>query len=124
MRVMFVTASLCYNGRLEQKVTRYMGGPMVSRRKARKKMRLQLRAIVKDRKNRPCADCRVMYPYYVMHLDHLPERGPKFGSISYVVGYWSKRKLLAELEKCEVVCANCHAFRTHMRFKNKGTELF
>lgn len=31
----------------------------------------------------------------------------------------SRRKLLAEIEKCELVCANCHALRTVARSQER-----
>ena len=33
---------------------------------------LLAKRLVRDAKNRPCADCGVQYPYYVMDLDHRP----------------------------------------------------
>lgn len=59
----------------------------------------------------PCTDCKKFYPYYVMHFDHLRDKKFDIGSSDKV----SFDKLLAEIAKCEVVCANCHAQRTHTR---------
>lgn len=64
-------------------------------------------------KQRPCADCGVEYPHYVMDLDHRPGVEKEF-EISGK--YWKGRAaFLAELAKCDVVCANCHRVRTHTR---------
>lgn len=72
--------------------------------------------------NVPCADCGVPYRYWVMQLDHVPERGAKSFTVSltYTSGrdrrvVVSREALLAEIAKCDVVCANCHAERTHSR---------
>lgn len=65
-------------------------------------------------KDRPCADCGETYPPSVMDFDHV--RGEKVSSLAalrHARGGW--KKLLAEIEKCEVVCANCHRMRTHRR---------
>jgi hypothetical protein len=61
----------------------------------------------------PCTDCGVSYPPWVMHFDHL---GDKDASISSLVKRTvSIARLAAEIAKCEIVCANCHAERTHQR---------
>ncbi len=66
----------------------------------------------------PCMDCGIQYPHYVMDFDHV--RGVKVGNISTGLGTFSSfEKLLEEIAKCEVVCANCHRHRTFMR-KTKG----
>ncbi|MBV9172862.1 MAG: hypothetical protein JOZ81_22600 [Chloroflexi bacterium] len=62
----------------------------------------------------PCADCGVKYPPYVMDFDHV--RGEKQINLSRLRNSrlgWAK--LIAEVEKCEVVCANCHRMRTRLR---------
>ena len=69
------------------------------------------RAILKAAKEKPCADCGVQYPFYIMQFDHLRDKLFTPGD----VGARSVRSLLAELAKCEVVCANCHAERTYQR---------
>lgn len=68
--------------------------------------------ITRQAKDRPCTDCGIQYPYYVMHFDHV--RGEKKFNIGAARDY-NTEKLLAEIEKCEVVCANCHAERTYQR---------
>lgn len=68
------------------------------------------RAYVKKVKDVPCADCGIKYPSYVMDFDHLnPEE--KEGRISYLV-HLSWKRLKKEIDKCEVVCSNCHRIRT------------
>jgi hypothetical protein len=74
--------------------------------------RKKLRAYVRVKKDKPCADCQVKYPYYVMQFDHIRD---KEHHISSLVNANNVAKLEAELEKCEVVCANCHAERTYQR---------
>ena len=67
------------------------------------------RSLIASYKDVPCADCGVKYPPYVMDFDH---RGDK---VQGVAGMWSRSMevLLAEIAKCDVVCANCHRERTH-----------
>lgn len=67
------------------------------------------------KQGRPCADCGRSYPPYVMEWDHLP------GSVKTLVisdtrrSAFSRKRILEELAKCELVCANCHRERTHKR---------
>jgi len=80
----------------------------------RKEYRERNKRIVQDAKAKACADCAVQYPYYVMHFDHLGD--DKDGTINKMVFRpVSEAKLRTEMAKCEVVCANCHAERTHTR---------
>lgn len=63
---------------------------------------------------RSCADCGEAFPPFVMHWDHLPEF-EKRGDVGQMVGRFARETVLAELEKCELVCANCHVMRTVRR---------
>ena len=59
----------------------------------------------------PCVDCGEGDPV-VLEFDHL--RDKRF-SIGQELVRRSWRSILAEIEKCEVVCANCHRRRTARR---------
>ena len=69
------------------------------------------RKILREVKDKPCTDCGIQYPFYVMHLDHLRDKS----FTPSQAGATSVERLLAEIAKCEVVCANCHAERTYRR---------
>jgi hypothetical protein len=58
----------------------------------------------------PCADCGEADPV-VLEFDHLPQ----FQKLCEPVRAKTLAKAQAEVEKCEVVCANCHARRTYRR---------
>jgi hypothetical protein len=73
---------------------------------------------VRSQKDKPCADCGVKYPYYVMQFDHV--RGEKVADIARLIQSKSAKKVREEIEKCEVVCANCHAIRTWNRAHHAG----
>jgi|SRR5665213_1631270 len=77
------------------------------------KQRAEMKALVEDAKDRPCVDCGVKYPPWVMQFDHV--RGVKEFNLAEGRNIGSKRRVLAEIEKCEIVCANCHSERTHNR---------
>ena len=61
-----------------------------------------------------CADCGGTVPLFVMHWDHLPEF-EKIDDIGSMVGRRSREVILSELDKCQLVCANCHVMRTVQR---------
>lgn len=62
----------------------------------------------------PCADCAISYPPYVMQFDHFGE--DKDRDVASLAGATvSLARLKAEIAKCQVVCANCHAERTYRR---------
>ena len=62
-------------------------------------------------KNKPCQDCGRTYPHYVMDFDHLENK--EFTLSNARQGGMSKQRILKEIKKCELVCANCHRIRTH-----------
>lgn len=67
-------------------------------------------------KKGPCADCGVQYEPWIMQWDHLPERGSKeFQLASVTANNISRKRILNEIKKCELVCANCHMARSHNR---------
>ncbi len=79
--------------------------------------RERLRAYVWKFKDVPCADCGQRYPHYVMDFDHLPGAEKLFGIAYYVASRprQNLKELAVEIAKCEVVCANCHRIRSHIR---------
>ena len=63
----------------------------------------------------PCADCGGRFHPDAMTWDHLPGH-EKLSDISTLIRRRFRRKvILDEIEKCELVCANCHAVRTYER---------
>ena len=61
-----------------------------------------------------CLDCGYdRYPE-ALDFDHLPGC-EKVSSITKMVSGSSMERLLAEMAKCEIVCANCHRHRTALR---------
>ena len=64
-----------------------------------------------------CVDCGEKYPYFVLHFDHLGDK--EFNISRYRENRLSIEDIKKEIDKCEVVCANCHAIRTHSRAKRK-----
>ena len=65
-------------------------------------------------KAQPCQDCEVEYPAWVMDFDHRPGE-EKLGHVAEMVADNRRTAALAEIAKCDLVCANCHRQRTHDR---------
>jgi len=61
-----------------------------------------------------CVDCGYNAHAEALEFDHLPDSGKLF-NIGEKIGSYSMKKLMEEVAKCEVVCANCHAIRTSSR---------
>lgn len=67
---------------------------------------------------RPCYDCGGVFPPNCMDWDHLPqfekrfEIGPKIASRGFDA-------VIDEINKCQLVCSNCHRLRTEARKKGK-----
>ncbi len=80
--------------------------------------RLKHRQIIERAKARPCADCNTQFPSCAMDFDH----GDNEKSFAIAKKYHcvSKQKLLNEIAKCDVVCANCHRIRTFNRWVSQG----
>lgn len=70
--------------------------------------------VIRIKEETPCADCGNYYPYYVMDFDHLEGEEKSF-NISAASYRKSLDVILGEIEKCDVVCSNCHRTRTQER---------
>jgi hypothetical protein len=84
-------------------------GQAASLRSQRRRQRA-IRSMIREAKDRPCADCGVRLVAAAMHLDHV--RGTK----SFAVCEWSRHtirpaRVAEEIAKCDVRCANCHAVK-------------
>jgi len=79
----------------------------------------KLRALLDSNKEAPCVDCGKLYPPYVMDFDHRDPR-TKVDKVSSMVYRGSKMLLLAEIAKCDLVCANCHRIRTYKKTENRN----
>lgn len=65
-------------------------------------------------KQKPCIDCGVQYAHYVMDFHHR-DKNTKLTTINRMINFhsYSKEKILKEIEKCDLVCANCHRIREY-----------
>src|SRR6266849_670862 len=102
-----------------QKVQERRMRALASREKyrARRRLRAQDRAakgatLLAEHKARPCLDCGGRFHFSAMDFDHVS--GTKLFNVGNSRSY-SHFKILAEIAKCDVVCANCHRIRTYRR---------
>ena len=63
----------------------------------------------------PCVDCGETDPV-VLEFDHLRDKRLNVSAIMHRAVPFER--VLAEIEKCEVVCANCHRRRTCVRLNS------
>jgi len=76
---------------------------------------------MRDLKNKPCADCGGQFHPAAMTFDHLPGT-TKRADVATLVIRSSISVARAEIAKCELVCANCHAIRTYERREQRRRE--
>jgi hypothetical protein len=82
---------------------------------AQKRQRAQEQvAWMRTRKAAPCVDCGGRFHPAAMTFDHLPGAA-KRSDIATLARRHSVAVIEAEIAKCELVCANCHAVRTFNR---------
>jgi hypothetical protein len=77
-----------------------------------KEVRALYREFLDFLKAAPCADCRGTFPPVAMDFDHV--RGTKRFTLG-TAGHRKPLSILAEVGKCDIVCANCHRVRTQAR---------
>ena len=83
---------------------------------ARGRVKENYEMLAKIKSKSGCVDCGFNEHFIALQFDHLPQ----FEKIDHVskLACKSKKLMLEEVEKCEVVCANCHAIRTFKRKNN------
>jgi len=69
--------------------------------------------------DRGCVDCGYSENAAALDFDHI-DPSEKAGTIARMFTY-TRQRLLAELAKCEVRCANCHRIKT-VRAKETGKQ--
>lgn len=83
----------------------------------------RLKAVYREAKDGPCADCGLRHPHYVMDFDHREGETKLFNVSELNAHRWvSIQQLEAEIAKCDLVCSNCHRVRTHQRRCRKQAE--
>ena len=73
----------------------------------------ETRAKIEALKAKPCSDCGECFPPECMDFDHRDPKSKHMGISSMGGRRWEA--VLAEIAKCDLVCANCHRIRTRQR---------
>lgn len=86
-----------------------------NRAKRRRARRQWLRSL---KEGRPCTDCGGIFDPVAMDWDHINPSNKSFTIMKDLVGGLQRKEVvLAEIAKCELVCANCHRVRTWKRLQ-------
>lgn len=93
-------------------------------RKVSARLRDSNRDIIRKAKDVPCADCGQSFPTHCMDFDHRPGVD-KVANIGASVARWASdpAALIAEIAKCDVVCANCHRKRTFSKERKEANRI-
>ena len=103
----------------ENNKTKYL----LKNRNNKNRQRERLKAIAALAKQQPCQDCGGKFHPWVMEFDHR-EGTKKVEAVGNLLARGcTDEKLQAEIEKCDVVCANCHRMRTFNRHILKKQEI-
>jgi hypothetical protein len=62
----------------------------------------------------PCIDCAGRFPPCAMDFDHR-DPATKRSAVTRMIGRAGTSRILEEVAKCDIVCANCHRLRTFRR---------
>ncbi len=86
-----------------------------SRSLARKREAWRAQArLLNQLRDRPCADCGGCFAPCAMDFDHRDPRS-KRSAVTRMIGRAGTARILDEVAKCDIVCANCHRLRTFVR---------
>jgi len=80
--------------------------------KVRTIFRLRISEFIRSLKNgKSCVDCQEQHPYWRLYFDHRENKSINISLISSRK-HWCDKRILQEIAKCDLVCANCHRLRT------------
>jgi hypothetical protein len=101
-------ASECKSCHKIMRLAYYQANKTKERQRANHR-RMNLKAWYRDlKKTLCCHKCRESHPA-ILHFHHKVSNQKEL-EISIAINHgWSKERILKEMNKCEVLCANCHA---------------
>jgi hypothetical protein len=91
----------------------------IARVRARQEANLEL---LRELRRVPCLDCGQSFAAYQMDFDHREPSAKSFRLTSPTALGSSRERLLAEVAKCDVVCAVCHRIRTRTQHQERLRE--
>jgi len=94
---------------------------MASKRRKTQKNRLNYKYVWELKSRTPCSDCGQIYHPSIMEFDH-KDPSAKRGMVSAMMNC-RIQTIQAEIDKCDIVCSNCHQYRTFIRGQHKRAAL-
>ena len=105
------SCTTAYRARLYRAQPQEKRDALVAKAAATKKILIE--RLQRYKESYPCADCGGNFHFAAMDFDHVSN--DKLDSVSRMTSRGSWIKVLAEIEKCDLVCSNCHRVRTYNR---------
>lgn len=84
------------------------------KRRYRENLKKKKSLIIEEAKSVPCTDCEGVFDPSELEFDHLRDKLFTIGSCRSMRNI-TISKLMLEIEKCEVVCTECHTMRERAR---------
>ena len=85
---------------------------MAKHKRADARRRQRLVELIRSKKNKPCSDCGGSFNHWQMDFHHRSDEEKLFDLGSVRRDGYGEENVLAEIAKCDLVCANCHRDRT------------
>jgi hypothetical protein len=80
---------------------------------------MKIEQLIKAIRSLPCSDCGQTFLPIAMDLDH-PPGAEKIAEVSRLMYQKAPfMEICAEVEKCDLVCSNCHRLRTEGRWHGR-----
>jgi hypothetical protein len=73
--------------------------------------------LLRDLRRVPCVDCGGQFQPHQMDFDHRDPSTKAFNVMTGRAMLMSTRRVLAEVAKCDIVCANCHRLRSRAQHR-------
>jgi len=98
-------------------ISHHLGEGQKAKTKARQdESRAKIEEFIQHTKTvNPCHDCNQFFHYCAMQYDHLPQYEKLFAVSKFHEYTKDIYLVIEEMNKCELVCANCHALRGFLR---------
>ena len=77
---------------------------------------------LRDLRRVPCMDCGRVFLPHQMDFDHRDPSAKSFNVTTSRAMLMTRARLAAEIAKCDIVCANCHAIRTYAQQAGRWAE--
>lgn len=85
-----------------------------------KRHRKEIIEYIRSQKGIPCIDCGQSHPHFAMDFDHRDPSKKLFALGSAPARNKTLQVVKDEIEKCDLVCALCHRYRTYGQKRGVG----